>query len=167
MVAYGWIAPRENAGRGHRAIAQRLDATTADGSSIAFFNEIDEGLWFYAQGFELLPVPGTQPRYNTSFDLAENFRFKRRHDETLADLEARCLVLDKRALLDWLDRADLSGRYVLIRSRYYDLFAADLVGRASPLFREIGMKCNELVLLKVSNTLRQTTTAAAEPPVAR
>ena len=38
-----------------------------------FFNEIDEGLWFYAKGFRLAPVPETHPRYNTAFDLAHSF----------------------------------------------------------------------------------------------
>ena len=38
--------------------------------TLMFFNEIDEGLWFYLSGFDLAPVPGTHPRYNTAYDLA-------------------------------------------------------------------------------------------------
>ena len=39
--------------------------------TVMFFNEIDEGLWFYADGFRLAPIPGSHPRYNTAFDLAQ------------------------------------------------------------------------------------------------
>ena len=63
---------------------------------------------------------------------------------------------EKQALIDWLDRRDPLARYLLIRGRHYDLFAAELAGRTSPLLRETGMKRNELVLLEV--------TAAPPPP---
>ena len=34
-----------------------------------FFQEIDEGLWFYLRDRALVPVPGSQPVYNRGFDL--------------------------------------------------------------------------------------------------
>ena len=49
-----------------------------------FFNEIDEGLWFYAKGFQPGAGAGSHPRYNTAFDLAHSFLTERRHSETSA-----------------------------------------------------------------------------------
>ncbi len=42
----------------------------ADVHTLMFFNEIDEGLWFYTHRYELAPVPGSHPQYNTAYDLA-------------------------------------------------------------------------------------------------
>ncbi len=70
LIAYGMIAPAENAAHGHRDLARRLEhILPADVRTLMFFNEIDEGLWFYANGLEALRVPGSHPRYNTSYDL--------------------------------------------------------------------------------------------------
>ena len=54
LVAYGRIAPQENAARGHRTVAAEARQDRFGHSStptLMFFNEIDEGLWFYAKGF--------------------------------------------------------------------------------------------------------------------
>jgi 4-amino-4-deoxy-L-arabinose transferase-like glycosyltransferase len=153
LVAYGWIAPQENATRGHRRVAERLDSIiSAVSPRLMFFNEIDEGLWFYAKGFRLAPVPESHPRYSTAFDLAQSFLSTRRHSKTLAELEAERLAREKQALLDWLDRRDPLERYLLIRDRHYELFAADLAARTKPVLRETSMKRNELVLLEVTDT---------------
>ena len=54
LVAYGRIAPQENPERSHRALAQKLgEIVPAGAPTVMFFNEIDEGLWFYAKGFDL------------------------------------------------------------------------------------------------------------------
>ena len=155
LVAYGRIAPQENAARGHRTVAAQLGRIVSGASSaptLMFFNEIDEGLWFYAKGFRLAPVPETHPRYNTAFDLAHSFLSERRYSKTLAGLEAERVAREKRALLDWLDRRDGLARYLLIRDRQYELFAAELAVRTRPLLRETSMKRNELVLLEVTST---------------
>ena len=56
LVAYGRIAPRKTPRASHRALAQRIGEIVPDGSpTVMFFNEIDEGLWFYATGFDLAP----------------------------------------------------------------------------------------------------------------
>ena len=107
LVAYGRIAPQENPERGHRALAEKLGEIVPAGSrTVMFFNEIDEGLWFYARGFRLAPVPRSHPRYNTAFDLAHSYLTERHHSETLGDVEARRLAREKQALFDWLDRRD-------------------------------------------------------------
>ena len=97
-------------------------------------------------------MPETHPRYNTAFDLAHSFLSERRHSKTLAGLEAERVAREKQALLDWLDRRDGLSRYLLIRDRQYELFAAELAGRTKPLLRESSMKRNELVLLEVTST---------------
>ncbi len=163
LVAFGRIAPEENPQRSHRALAIKLrQIVPASVPTIMFFNEIDEGLWFYADHFELVPVPDSHPRYNTAFDLAQSFLTERHHSETLSALEARRVAHDKRALFAWLDRRDLRTPYLLIRRRYYDLFAGDLAGRVRPLLRETGMKRNDLVLLEVTAHQPFAISAAAE-----
>ena len=155
LVAYGRIAPQENAARGHRTVAEKLDTIVSGAGAtptLMFFNEIDEGLWFYAKGIRLTPVPETHPRYNTAFDLAHSFLSERRRSKTLAGLEAERVAREKQALLDWLDRRDGLARYLLIRDRQYELFAAELAARTKPLLRETSMKRNELVLLEVTTT---------------
>ena len=106
--------------------------------TLKFFNEIDEGLWFYLNGIDLAPVPGTHPRYNTAYDLAHSFLTERLPSETIAHLEAKRQARDKQALIDWLDHSEPSTSYLLIRGSLYDGFAGDLAGRAVPLFRETG-----------------------------
>ena len=120
-----------------------------------FFHELDEGLWFYLRNRSLAPVPGSQPRYNDVFDLVDDQRANR----LVTDPDKR-LEIEKQILLDWLARPDRGSQYVLIRNRVYDLFAADLVGLATPVFREQGLKRNELVLLRVEPPLPVT----ARPP---
>jgi 4-amino-4-deoxy-L-arabinose transferase-like glycosyltransferase len=169
LVAYGRIAPEENPERGHRTLAEKLGQIVPAGSRmVMFFNEIDEGLWFYARGYQLAPVPRSHPRYNTAFDLARSYLTERHHSETLGEVEARRLAQEKQALFDWLDRRDRRVPYLLMRGHLYDLFARDLAGRVTPLVRETGLKRNELVLLDVLP--REPSLAASTavgPPVRR
>ena len=90
-----------------------------------FFNEIDEGLWFYRNGLELTPVPGSHPRYNTAYDLAQSYLAERLPFETLSDVEAKRQARDKQTLIDWLDHDDARSSYLLIRSRLYDRIAGE------------------------------------------
>jgi 4-amino-4-deoxy-L-arabinose transferase-like glycosyltransferase len=161
VIAYGIIAPGENTRRGHRTLAQNLEALVPPGvRAIMFFSEIDEGLWFYSRKHELVPVPGSQPRYNVAFDLAESYRKERLPFESLAELETKRLERDKRKLLDWLDRDDAKGAYMLIRSQTYDLYSNQLAGRVTPVFRERRLKRNELTLLRVAGDRPTPTTVA-------
>ena len=160
LIGYGIVAPAENPWRSHRALAETLGRIIPhDGRSLHFFHEIDEGLWFYLNGLELVPVPGSPPRYNTSFDLVEAHRTRARPSGTLAELDGRRQIHDKQLLMSWLDHHDESDSYLLIRSSLYDQLAADLSGRVTPLLRETGLKRNELVLLQVDGRRGMATTA--------
>jgi hypothetical protein len=147
LIGFGIIAPAENPRRSHRDLAEALRRIVPhDVRSLHFFNQIDEGLGFYLHGLDLVPVPGSPPRYNTAFDLVEAHRTRVRPSETLAELDARRQVQDKQLLMHWLDHDDSSDAYLLIRSSLYDQMAAELSRRVTPLIRETR---NELVLLHV------------------
>jgi 4-amino-4-deoxy-L-arabinose transferase-like glycosyltransferase len=168
LIAYGMIAPAENELRSHHALARELHRLVPSRvRTLNFFNEIDEGLWFYLRGIDLAPVPGTHPRYNTAYDLAHSFLNGRRPFETISHLEAKRQSRDKQALIDWINYSDPSTSYLLIRGSLYDGFASDLGGRVVPLFREKGMKRNELVLLQVAGRRPPSVTAATTPSLRR
>jgi 4-amino-4-deoxy-L-arabinose transferase-like glycosyltransferase len=168
LIAYGVIAPAGNPERGHRALAQRLPRLLPAGArELVFFNEIDEGLWFYLGALELMPVPGSHPRYNIAYDLAHSYLTERLPFETISDLEAKRQSRDRQALLDWLDRNSAGPSYLLIRSQLYDLMADQLAGRVIPLFRETGLKRTELVLLEVSTRGPSASIAATPSPSRR
>ncbi len=150
LIAYGRIAPAENSQRGHRALAQTLHRLVQPGThKIMFFNEIDEGLWFYLDDLDLTPVPGTHPRYNTAYDLAASYLAAHSPIVALSDLEANRQAHDKKSLLTWLDHAGPNTPYLLIRKSLLDRYATDLAGRVALVFSESDMKRNELVLLHV------------------
>ena len=109
-------------------------------------------------------MPGTHPRYNTAYDLAHSFLTKRQPHETIAQVEARRQTRDKQALIDWVDHSEPNTSYLLIRGSLYDGFAADLAGRALPLFRETGLKRNELVLLQVTGRPLPSVTRRCRAP---
>ncbi len=164
LVAYGIVAPAENEVRSHHALARELHRLVPPKiRTLNFFNEIDEGLWFYLSGIELAPVPGTHPRYNTAYDLAHSYLNERLPSETISHLEAKRQARDKHALIDWIDQSEPSSCYLLIRGSLYDGFAGELAGRVVPLFRETGMKRNELVLLRVTGRRPPSATASATP----
>jgi 4-amino-4-deoxy-L-arabinose transferase-like glycosyltransferase len=145
LVAYGALAPLSNPTRGHRHLAEVLDhVLPPEAQVVLFFREIDEGLWFYLRSRTLTPVPGSQPRYNTGFDMADDYQNHR----LVRDMNQR-LALEKQIFFDWLIRNAQTPRYVLFRSKIYDLFAADLEGWATPALRERNLDRNELILLRV------------------
>ena len=110
------------------------------------------------------PSAGHAPTLQTSYDLS----YLTEHpSETISHLEAKRQARDKQALIDWLDHGDSSTSYLLIRGSLYDGFARDLADRVVPVFRETGMKRNELVLLQVSNRRPVSTTAGAALPSRR
>lgn len=162
LVVYGQIAPAENARRSHRELARTLSRLVShDAGPIYYFNELDEGLWFYLPSQELMPVPGTQPRYSTAHDLAVAYRTRRDPSQTVEELDMRRESMEKQSLLAWLDDRGDASPYLLIRSSLYDRYAADLAGRATPVLRESGLGRNELVLLR--GTGHSPVTAAGAP----
>ncbi len=57
LIGYGALAPTENAARGHRQFAAELTRALPPGAPAWFFDDLDEGLWFYAPDLDLRPVP--------------------------------------------------------------------------------------------------------------
>jgi 4-amino-4-deoxy-L-arabinose transferase-like glycosyltransferase len=168
LVVYGVVAPADNERYSHRALAQKLQQVVAPESrTIMFFNEIDEGLWFYLNRLDLRPVPGSNPRYNTAYDLAKSYISERRPAETLTELERERQARYKQALFEWLDHNDPRTPYLLIRSNLYDRFATELTGRVTPVFRESGMKRSELILLRTVGRNPPAVTAAVTAPTGR
>ena len=146
VVGYGVIAPEENASRGHRAVARRIDRLVpADVDTLSFFHELDEGLWFYLRGRRLAPVPGSQPRYSDSFDrlVAADARIP------LAGLGRR-IPESRKILADWLG-GRTAADYLLLRDKVYGPLASDLDPLGSLVLRESGVKRNGLVLLRIEH----------------
>ena len=110
-------------------------------------------------------MPASHPRYNTSYDLARSYLAERLPEQSLSDLEAKRRARDKQTLIEWLDHNGSRDSYLLMRSRLYDLLAEDLSGRVTPLYRESGMKRNELTLLHVEGN--RPTAAATQSSTRR
>ncbi|WP_435008891.1 ArnT family glycosyltransferase [Tundrisphaera lichenicola] len=143
MIGYGAIAPIENPSRGHRTLAEALSKVVPAGTpTVWFFDELDEGLWFYWEGHDLAPVSRDRARYNRGFDLHEAALARR------VDTPARRLEVAREHLADWARHADPATPYILIRARIYDRMARDLAPLVEPVFREAGLKRNEMVLLR-------------------
>jgi 4-amino-4-deoxy-L-arabinose transferase-like glycosyltransferase len=144
VIGYGLLAPADNPVHSHRALASTLDRMLPpDAKTIMFFHELDEGLWFYLRDRALEPVPGSQPKYNETVDMMDEFR----QNGSFWDPNER-LNTEKAILLEWLRKPDRQVPYLLIRARVYDRYAPDLAGLVTPLYREHGLKRNELVLLR-------------------
>jgi hypothetical protein len=166
VIAYGRIAPAENPQRGHRNLAQSVHQLVRPAThQIMFFNEIDEGLWFYLNDLDLTPIPGTHPRYNTAYDLAASYLAADSPVPNLLDLEAKRQAHDANSLFTWLDHARPQTPYLLIRKSLLDRHATDLAGRVVPVLCESGLKRNELVLLQVVS--RNPLAAKSNEPIRR
>jgi 4-amino-4-deoxy-L-arabinose transferase-like glycosyltransferase len=153
VIGYGLVAPIENPIHSHRALASTLERVLPpDAHTVMFFHELDEGLWFYLRDRALRPVPGSQPRYNEGYDMLDDFL----HNRLIYDPVERT-NREKQILLDWLRQPVHGSRYVLIRTKLYDLFAPDLKGLATPVLRERDMKRNNLVLLRIEAPRRLAT----------
>jgi hypothetical protein len=145
LIAYGAIAPAENPARGHRELARRLEAMIpAEVSTVWFFNDVDEGLWFYLRGHNLSPVAAS--RFNRGFDLRVDA------NERKIDTPARRVEQAREQLSEWARAADPASPFVLIRAKIYDRFAASIADLVEPVYRESGVKRNDLVLLRVRAT---------------
>jgi 4-amino-4-deoxy-L-arabinose transferase-like glycosyltransferase len=162
VIAYGAIAPTENTLRGHRRLADSISRTLPQNTrQLMFFSEIDEGLWFYLDRIQLIPVPGTQPHYNAACDLVASYRARGSTTETLAELDAHRQSLDKQCLIDWLNRRSPGRCYLLIRNTIYERLAGDLGSRVTPLYCESGVKRNGLTLLRVAGEAALTAAPSA------
>ena len=156
-----------NAARGHRALAATLDTLLPpDARTVMFFHELDEGLWFYLRDRHLEPVPRSTPRYNDGFDMLQEYKSGAKALD-LATWAALRQGRQKQILVDWLASRDRPSPYVLIRAKYYDIFAPDLAGRAEVVYRERDVKRNDLVLLKAVDApaVAAEPAKAAEGPV--
>jgi 4-amino-4-deoxy-L-arabinose transferase-like glycosyltransferase len=143
LIAYGAIAPMENAARGHRELARRLDSLIPAGSpTVWFLDELDEGLWFYLRGHDLEPIAGA--RFNRGFDLRVDAATRK------VDTPARRVDLARGQLVDWARHADPTTPYALVRGKIYDRFAHDVADLVEPVYREQGVNRNEMVLLRAS-----------------
>lgn len=137
-LCYGVAAPEENKSRGHRTIAQQIDrAIPPEVKTVAFFHEIDEGLWVHLRGRKLVPVPGSHPRYNDAVDL------RRLRDG------GGLVPRSKKALADWLEHDARPGDFLLMREKVRALLAEELEPAATVVLRDSAAKRNGLVLLRI------------------
>ena len=163
-IGYGIMAPAENSIRGHRALAQSLDRIVEPGSArVLFLQEIDEGLSFYLRNRRLEPVPGSERRYNATYDYLDDFRNKRRGQLTRREVEEQVPENLKQTLIEWLDGGDTKSDYLLVPTRFYDRFAAELAPRTTTVLREESKKRNELTLLRLGKS--QVDPVASAPAV--
>ncbi len=145
LIGYGAIAPAENPGRGHRSVAADLARIVPEATpKVWFFDEIDEGVWFYLEGHDLAPIGpiADRSRYNRGFDLHEAAQAR-----TIIT-PARRVEAARDRLAAWARAADPTCPYVLIRAKIYDILARDLAPLVEPVYRESGVRRNELVLLR-------------------
>ncbi len=143
LIGYGAVAPPENPARGHRGLAEALGRVVPAGTpTVWFFDELDEGLWFYLRGHALAPVPMAGARYNRGFDLRDAAASGR------IDSPARRVEVARDRLAAWASDVDPGTPYVLIRAKVYDLLAPDLGPMVEPVYREQGVKRNAMVLLR-------------------
>jgi 4-amino-4-deoxy-L-arabinose transferase-like glycosyltransferase len=156
LIGYGTIAPADNPLRGHRDLAVQLQSLVpADATTIHFFHEIDEGLWFYLHDHRLAPVPGSQPHYSDSFDKLTRLLSESDSQRPAVDCSVELMALQQQVLRDWLCRDERHDRYLLIRTTMYERVFPDLAGLVIPVFREGGVRRNSLILLRVpGNQLR-------------
>jgi 4-amino-4-deoxy-L-arabinose transferase-like glycosyltransferase len=157
LIAYGAIAPLENPARGHRELARRLEELVPpDSPTVWFFNDVDEGLWFYLRGHDIAPVAAS--KFNRGFDLRVDA------NERKIDTPAKRVEQAREQLVDWARQADPTSPFVLIRAKIYDRFAAEVADLVEPVYRETGVKRNELVLLRVRTPTHPVALKPAEAP---
>jgi 4-amino-4-deoxy-L-arabinose transferase-like glycosyltransferase len=146
LIGYGGIAPGLNGRNSHRELAGTLDRLLpADQRTVMFFRELDEGLWYYLRGRQLRPVPESQPRYNTGYDLLDDFK----KGQIIWDDNARMKAVAG-ILVKWLEKPEKQeSPYVLIRAEDYDFFASEFAPLVETVYREPELGRNNLMLLRV------------------
>lgn len=157
LIGYGAITPRLNARNSHRALATTLNRLLPpEAGVVMFYRQLDEGLWYYLRNRQLRPVPGSQPRYNSGFDLLEDYK-KGKMVWNEAERTRQSLGL----LADWIRQEEHESPYLLIRAEYYDIFAREFPGLVTPLYREPDLDRNELILVRVGAATPAATAPAA------
>lgn len=148
LIGYGGIAPGLNDRNSHRALAATLDRLLPPGErTVMFYRELDEGLWYYLRGRSLRPVPGSQPRYNTGYDLLDDFK----KGQIIWDDTARMKAVAG-TMVKWLDEpGKQESPYVLIRAEDYDFFASEFAPLVETVYREPELGRNNLMLLRVKD----------------
>ncbi|MFO0892661.1 MAG: glycosyltransferase family 39 protein [Isosphaeraceae bacterium] len=166
LIGYGIVAPMDDPARGHAGLARRLDhLLPARVETVHFFHEIDEGLWFYLRDRRLAPVPGSRPRYSDSYDnLGSGLLGSSKDTPPALAPGALSPASRARSLRDWLDTRGSRDEFVLVRSSVYDRLLPEIEGAIEPVYRERGLKRNELVLLRAGGTSRPMTVARAPTP---
>ncbi|MGE5757040.1 MAG: ArnT family glycosyltransferase [Planctomycetaceae bacterium] len=157
LAVYGGIGPAYNPAKGHRALAATIERMVPpDERTVMFFEELDEGLWFYLRDRTLAPVPGSQPKYNKGFDMDHEFRDSRlvTDPERRKQLQARMLIERKEkeveVLRSWLQSPERTSSYLLMRDTLYDRLSGRIAGLAAPIHREQGVSRHGMVLLHVN-----------------
>jgi 4-amino-4-deoxy-L-arabinose transferase-like glycosyltransferase len=144
VTVYGFVIPPLNSRHSHHALAGELERLVPEYvRTVMFFHELDEGLWFYLHGHDLAPVPGSQPRYNGFVDMEDDYL----KGQFLADPMDR-VRREKDILLNWLRKPHSETEYVLIKAKDYDLFGPEVAALVVPLYREQGLRRNELILVR-------------------
>ena len=147
LIAYGAIAPGENAARGHRALASELGTILPPGTSPWFFDDLDEGVWFYGPTLNLKPVPPltpSVPRSNRGHALRSTAQSGQNRAE-VANERTRQAIDQLNA---WASQAGPNA-FILIRGKLLDRLGDQLPSKFAPMFREAGVKRNEVVLIRV------------------
>ena len=147
LLGYGVVAPTENAARGHRALAIELGRTLPPETTAWFFDDLDEGVWFYGPRLDLQPVPALTtdaPQFNRGHALRASVEPGQGRAEVAAT-RTRTAV---NQLTAWANQVGPNA-FLLIRGKLLDHLGADLPLRFAPIVRETRVKRNELVLLRV------------------
>jgi 4-amino-4-deoxy-L-arabinose transferase-like glycosyltransferase len=165
LMGFGAIGPSFNRLNGHRAVAAQLESILPESQRVVmFYEELDEGLWYYLPGRTLRPVPGTQPRYNKGFDLLDDFRARRK----ILWKESERVAYETQRLKEWLENGPHESRYMLMKAKLYDLLRPGAAGLAVPVYREPDLRRNELVLLEIARRPDEILAIGAsdrQPPV--
>jgi 4-amino-4-deoxy-L-arabinose transferase-like glycosyltransferase len=163
LIGYGAIAPRENALRSHRALAEEIERIVPrDARALMFYHDLDEGLWFYLRNHSLIAVPGTQAAYNDAFSALEDTTRKESAERQRLwriRVEGRY-----RTLVDWVKSPERESSYVLIRQKEFALFDHMLSGLVIPVYEEKGLKRSNLVLVRVLDRPTNPTADIAAKP---
>ncbi len=147
MLGYGVVAPTENAARGHRALAIELGRTLPPGTTAWFFDDLDEGVWFYGPGLDLQPVPALTTA-TAQFNRGHALRASVEPGQGRAEVATARTRAAVNQLTAWANQAGPNA-FLLIRGKLLDRLGSDLPPRFAPIVRETGVKRNELVLLRV------------------
>lgn len=147
LIAFGAIAPDYNTRYSHRDLAAALERVVpSDSPTIMFFDEVDEGLWFYLKDRALIAVPESQPRYNSAFARDEDQRNNRLELDPSKRLRRKTEILSL-----WLGRRDRESSYLLMRQTLYEQMKPVIDHQVVPIHGEEGLGRYAMILLRVND----------------